>query len=89
MADAAVHGLPPDPTCLHCVLVPIIAAFHRRNADKPPEQLIAELLHTTADMIASYADNVESTLQQSQELLRELTRDADAEFRNVGMRSCR
>lgn len=83
LSELPVHGLPPDPKCLHCILVPYVAAFHRRNPDKEPWQIIGELLQLTGELIASHSANVEVSIAEAQAILRDITREAESDLQNA------
>jgi hypothetical protein len=78
-----VHGLPPDPECLHCTLAPLITAQLRR---KDTAQVLGELLQSASELIGQSSLDLESDIADAQLLIAQLARQAYAEFRRAWKR---
>jgi hypothetical protein len=85
--SAEIHGLPPDPHCLHCQLAPMLQTHLRTHPRKLTAQVVGELLQTVAELIASTTSDVGQDIDDAQRLIRELTREAFAELRHAGRRT--
>lgn len=55
MSITELSGQPADPDCLHCYLAPLIDAWKREHAGKPPVHVILEVAQVLGELVGSEA----------------------------------
>lgn len=80
LRDSSIHGLPPDESCLHCQLVPLIQAHRRLYPNKDVREIIGELLFAACELVAQTTQDMERDIFDVRILVRDFVRQAHDEL---------